>query len=443
MEHKTVGLISLGCAKNLVDSEHMLGSLLQEGYFLTADPKQASILIVNTCSFITEAKQEAVDTILEMAEYKTKGKCQKLIVTGCLAQHYAKELSDQLPEVDAVLGTGVLAKLPLVLSQLKLDKKVIDVGPPGGLLEGPRLLTTPPGSAYLKLAEGCHHHCTYCIIPKLRGSLTSRPIEDIVAEGERLADQGIQELILIAQDTTSYGIDLYGECRLPTLLRKLARISGLRWLRLLYLYPEYVSDALLTVMAEESKVCSYLDIPMQHASDRILKAMGRSSTRDSLTKLLNKVRLFLPDAAIRTTFIVGFPGETEADFRELMSFVQEQRFDWVGVFPYSPQKDAPSYRLPNQIPDVIKKERYQKLLYAQSFITKSCNKALLGKSLPVLIEKKISSGAIGRCFRQAPEVDGLTYVIGSFLEPGQMVEVNIERATTYDLEGRVASESTQ
>lgn len=438
-----MGIISLGCAKNLVDSEHMLAFLLQEGYTLTANPKLADILIVNTCAFISAAQQEAIDTILEMAEYKIKGRCQHLVVTGCLAQRYAKEIAQEMPEIDAIVGTGTLTQLPEILQKLTQGQRVVCVDQPGGLLEGVRLLTTPPGSAYLKIAEGCHHHCTYCIIPQLRGPLTSRPEENIVLEAQHLVDQGVKELTLIAQDTTSYGLDLYGEYRLPSLLRKLASVNNLHWLRLLYLYPEYITDDLLTVMAQEPTICHYLDIPIQHVSDHILKSMGRKSRHESLLRLMDKVRSVLPDATIRTTFIVGFPGETEADFQKLLDFVRKQQFDWVGAFVYSPQENTPAYGFANQVPDKIKQERLQQLLQEQQSITKLRNEAWVGKTLSVLIEKTTPQSAIGRCFRQAPEVDGVTYIKGAHLEPGQIVKATIEQAGIYDLKGRVVSEPTQ
>jgi len=442
VKQQTVYLISLGCAKNLVDSEHMLATLATEGYEFTTDPKEAHIIIVNTCAFITAAQEETIDTILELAELKKSGKCQHLVVTGCLAQRYAQDIATQMPEVDAVLGTGRLGDLPEVLRQLNSGNTIVCLGAPGGLLEGQRLLSTPPGMAYLKLAEGCHHHCTYCIIPQLRGPLVSRPENSIVEEARALADQGVRELVLIAQDSASYGLDLYGKRRLPHLLRKLTAIDNLQWIRLLYLYPEHINADLLAVMTEETKICHYLDMPLQHISDRILRAMGRSSRQETLLKLLTQVRRTLPDAALRTTFIVGFPGETEVDFLELLHFVQEQKFDWVGAFAYSPQHGTPANNLPNQVPDKLKKERLHELLRCQRPISRERNRAWLGKKLPVLIEQSSSQGAIGRCFRQAPDVDGITYVRGEGLLPGQFQQVVIEQTTTYDLKGRIVSEPT-
>lgn len=443
MEQKTVGLISLGCAKNLVDSEHMLAALVAEGYKLTTDPKEADILIVNTCAFITAAQQEAIDTILEMAEYKTKGKCKHLVVTGCLAQRYPKDIACEMPEVDAVLGTGALHCLVDVLQQLDNNGSIILIDRPGGLLEGNRLLTTPPGTAYIKLAEGCPNHCTYCIIPQLRGPLTSRPIKNIIRETHALVDQGTKELILIAQDTSSYGLDIYGKCSLPDLLLELTKLKDLKWIRLLYLYPEHITDDLLHVIAQEPKICRYLDIPIQHVSDRILKSMGRKSRQKSLLDLFGKIKRLLPDAAIRTTFIVGFPGETDDDFNELLHFIRQEKIDWVGAFTYSPQPGTPASRLPNQIPDEVKQERLQQLLQCQQQISWERNQAWVGKQLSVFIERANRQEAVGRCFRQAPEVDGVTYVKGTNLKPGQFQEVVIEQASTYDLKGRLISELTQ
>jgi len=440
VQGKKVGLVSLGCPKNLVDSEGLLARLVEHGYELTADPAEADIIIVNTCGFIDAAKEESIDTILEMAAYKEKGRCRKLIVTGCLSQRYPQEIAAEIPEVDAVIGTGSLERLPALLDEIESGKQVVAVGAPGGFRGGARILATRPGTAYLKIAEGCNHRCSYCVIPELRGPLKSRPEEELVAEASSLARQGVKELILVAQDTTSYGLDLYHELRLPSLLRKLAAIPEIRWLRLLYMYPERITSELLATIAEEPKVCRYFDIPLQHASDRILKAMGRASRQSSVRRLVEEIRRVFPEAALRTTFIVGFPGETEAEYEELLAFVEEQEFDWVGVFSYSPQEGTPAADLPGQVADEIKEERRERLLKVQRRISLKRNRAWLGKRLEVLIERVGEGTGSGRCFRQAPEVDGITRIRGQGLKVGEFARVEIKHAGIYDLGGRVVDE---
>jgi ribosomal protein S12 methylthiotransferase len=443
LQKKKVGLVSLGCAKNLVDSEGLLAALVRSGYELTTSPAEAEIIIVNTCGFIEAAKEESIDTILEMATYKEKGRCRKLVVTGCLGQRYPQAIAREIPEVDAVLGTGALERLPQVLAQLETGRRVVAVEAPGGLTGGPRILATRPGTAYLKIAEGCNHRCSYCVIPQLRGPLRSRPEEEVVAEARSLARRGAKEIILVAQDTTSYGLDLYGEARLPALLKKLAACAEIEWLRLLYLYPERITSELLTTMAEEPKICRYFDIPLQHVNDRLLKAMGRASRQEQVVRLLAGIRDLLPEAALRTTFIVGFPGETEAEFAELVSFVRREKFDWVGAFAYSAEEGTPAAALPGQIPEEEKTRRRDELLRVQRHISLERNRAWLGKKLAVLIEEAGEGRGRGRCFRQAPEVDGLTFVRGRGLRPGQFVQVTIDRAGLYDLGGRVENEPTQ
>lgn len=440
---KRVALVSLGCPKNLVDSEGLLANLVRAGYALTAEPAEADIIVVNTCGFITAAKQESIDTILEMASFKEEGRCQKLVVVGCLAQRYPDVIAAEIPEVDAVLGTGNLDQLPAVLRDLDEGARVVNTGAPGGFAGGPRVLSTRTGSAFLKIAEGCNHRCSYCIIPTLRGPLRSRPEEGLVAEASALAEQGAQELVVVAQDTTSYGLDLYGEMRLPSLLRKLAAVDGIKWLRVLYLYPERISDELLATMAEVEKVCHYLDVPLQHVSDRLLRRMGRASRKESLVRLFERIRAFLPDAALRTTFIVGFPGESEAEFEELLTFIREQEFDWVGAFAYSPEEGTPAAALPEQVPEEVKERRLGRLLRSQQRLSLKRNRAWVGKRLEVLIERVGQGEAVGRCFRQAPEVDGLTRVRSQGLTVGQFALVEIEGAGVYDLRGRVVNEPAE
>ncbi|MDI3538152.1 MAG: ribosomal protein methylthiotransferase [Bacillota bacterium] len=440
MRAKKVGLVSLGCPKNLVDSEGLLARLIERGYELTTNPAEADVIVVNTCGFIDAAKEESIDTILEMATYKEKGRCRKLVVTGCLSQRYPQEIAAEIPEVDAVIGTGSLERLPAILDELESGSRVVAVDAPGGFQGGARILATYPGTAYLKIAEGCNHRCSFCVIPELRGPLKSRPEEEIVAEALTLARQGVKEIILVAQDTTSYGLDLYHELRLPSLLRKLAAIPEIKWVRLLYMYPERITSELLSTIAEEPKVCRYFDIPLQHASDRILKAMGRASRQSSVRRLIEEIRRVLPEAALRTTFIVGFPGETEAEYEELSAFVKEQEFDWVGVFSYSPQEGTPAADMPGQVPEEVKEDRRERLLKLQRRVSLERNRAWLGKQLEVLIERVEKGTGRGRCFRQAPEVDGITRVRGRGLKVGEFVRVEINHASIYDIGGRVVDE---
>jgi ribosomal protein S12 methylthiotransferase len=443
LQEKKVGIASLGCAKNQVDSERLLADLVQEGYEIVASPHEADILVVNTCGFIEAAKEESIDTILEFATYKNKGQLKKLIVVGCLAQRYPTELRDEIPEIDAVVGTGELGRLAEILRTVDEGERIVAVGTPGGSGAGPRIPLTGSGTAFLKIAEGCNNHCSYCVIPMLRGPLVSRPEEELVEEARFLARKGAREIAVVAQDTTSYGLDLYKELRLASLLRKLAAVKEVEWLRVLYLYPERITEELLTVMAQEEKICHYLDIPVQHASDKILRAMGRASRRAGLEKLFDQIRKVLPDAALRTTFIVGFPGESDEDFDELIRFIREQEFDWVGAFPYSLEEGTPAAQLPYQVCREVKNDRLDRLLRIQRSISLKRNRAWLGKTLTVLVERAGEKRAVGRCFRQAPEVDGVTHIRAGGLVPGVFVPIKIERVGIYDMVGRVVHEPAQ
>ncbi len=440
-----VGLVSLGCSKNLIDREIMLGLLEGAGYILVTDPGEADAIIVNTCGFIEPAKREAVETIIALGEYKDKGRCRSLIVTGCLVQRYADELEDELPEIDGLLGTGDFHRIVSVLEGTLAGKKCRFTGPPRAIFPGqwPRLLSRTGTFAYLKIAEGCNNHCSYCVIPQLRGPLASRPLEEIVQEAKALAKLGNKELVLVAQDTTRYGEDLYGRPTLPELLRQLASIDGVLWLRLLYCYPSRISPELIQVLKEEPKVLKYLDMPIQHVSRDILQRMHRSHTKEEVRDLIGRLRREIPAITIRTTFIVGFPGETAEEFSELLSFIAEIRFDRAGFFTYSREEGTPAAALSGQIPPGEKKSRYEAVMKLQQAISKAKNEDWLGKEMEVLVERRTSEPGclLGRSYRDAPEIDGLVYVNAPETALGNIIKVKITGATEYDLRGVVKGES--
>ena len=434
--------ISLGCDKNLVDSEVMLKLLEEKGYQFTDDETEADVIVINTCCFIGDAKEESVNTILEMAEYRKSGSCRALIVTGCLAQRYQKEILDEIEEVDAVLGTAsydaVAETVEKVLGgQKELHFESIDRLVPD---QGGRVLTTGGHYAYLKIAEGCDKRCTYCIIPKLRGHFRSVPEEQLLAEAQRLADQGVKELILVAQETTVYGVDLYGEKRLPQLLTKLARVPGIRWIRVQYCYPEEITEELIQVIKNEPKVCHYLDLPIQHASDRILKRMGRRTTQADLRRIIGRLREEIPDICLRTTLISGFPGETEDDHEELMRFVDDCEFDRLGVFPYSAEEDTPAASMPDQIPEEVKEERRAELMELQQEIAFEKAEEMAGRELTVMIEGKVAdeNAYVGRTYKDAPGVDGYLFLnTDETLMSGDFARVRVTGALEYDLIGEL------
>ncbi|MCC8161993.1 MAG: 30S ribosomal protein S12 methylthiotransferase RimO [Lachnospiraceae bacterium] len=440
--------VSLGCDKNRVDSEHMLGLLLQKGYRFTDDETEADIIVINTCCFILDAKEESVDAILEMAEYKKAGSCRALIVTGCLAQRYRQEILDEIPEVDAVLGTasydGIVEAVEQALGgQTQLICDDIDrlVLPQGG-----RVLTTGGHYAYLKIAEGCDKHCTYCIIPKLRGSYRSVPMERLLAEARDLAERGVRELILVAQETTLYGVDLYGEKSLHRLLRKLCQIKGIRWIRVQYCYPEEIYDELVQTIKEEPKICHYLDLPIQHASDRILKRMGRRTDQADIRGIVAKLREEIPDICLRTTLISGFPGETEEDHEELLNFVDEMEFDRLGVFAYSAEEDTPAAAMPDQVPEELKSARRDEIMELQQEIAFEKAEDMVGKSLWCMIEGKVADedAYAARTYRDAPDVDGFLFVqTAQELMTGDFVRVRVTGADEYDLIGEIEDESAE
>ncbi len=434
--------ISLGCDKNLVDTEVMLGLLASRGYEMTDDETQADAAVINTCCFIHDAKEESIQNILEMAELKKNGQLGALIVAGCLAQRYRQEILDEIPEVDEVLGTTAYDRiLDAVDAALEGKHEVILSGIDDlPLPDVKRLMTTGGHYAYLKIAEGCDKHCTYCIIPKIRGNYRSVPMERLVREAEELSEQGVKELILVAQETTIYGKDLYGEKSLHTLVRKLCRISGIRWIRILYCYPEEITDELIQVMKEEEKVCHYLDLPIQHASDGILKRMGRKTSHQELVDLIAKLRREIPDICIRTTLITGFPGETQEQHEELMEFVDETEFDRLGVFTYSPEEGTPAAEMPDQIDEEVKEERQAELMELQQEIAFENAESMVGREVLVMIEGKVAdeNAYVGRTYRDAPNVDGLIFInTEEELLSGDFARVKVTGALDYDLIGEL------
>lgn len=444
---KKIGIVSLGCPKNLVDTEIMLGLLKNEQYEITADEKEAQIIIVNTCGFIESAIQESINSILEMAELK-KEKCELLIVTGCMAERYKGEIIRQIPEVDAVIGTGNYNEIVKVINLAYRNEKPLLFGKPGQVdyLENERVITTGKSYAYLKIAEGCDNCCTYCIIPSLRGPYRSRSIDSILKEAARLAKEGIREVILVAQDTTRYGLDIYGQRKLPELIRKISEIDGIEWIRLLYCYPEDITGELIKEIAENSKVCKYIDIPIQHASDKLLKLMGRRGRRQDIERIIMNLRQNIPDIVIRTSLIVGFPGEDEEDFAELYDFVGNQRFDRLGVFVYSKEEGTPAAKMKQQVPRKVKQERYDKLMELQKSISEENNQKRIGKCYRAVVEGIAEDGIFyyGRTYAETPDIDGIVYFTTSRpLEPGERVNIKILNADCYDLIGDVIDEPSQ
>ncbi len=445
-----LGLISLGCPKNLVDSEVMLGIIEKYHIEITNDPEAAEIIIVNTCGFIESAKQESIDTILSMAAYKTEGCCRYLIVTGCLAQRYAQELFQDMPEVDAIVGTNVYKDIAQVIERVMQGQRVLHLSETDfekinleGLqgkernLPDPRKLTTPPYMAYLKIAEGCDNFCSFCAIPLIRGRYTSKPYEQVMAEARELVERGVKELIVIAQDTTRYGQDLYGKLRLAELLHDLNALPGLKWIRVLYSYPNTFTDELIEAYATLPKVCHYVDLPLQHASDRLLHAMRRRDKLSETEKLLKKLRERIPDIVIRTTFIVGFPGETEEDFAILKEFVTEQKFENAGVFQYSQEENTVAATLPEQIPEETKQERYDELMAIQAGISEDVHRSMEDRELEVVVEGYESEEenlVAARSYREAPDIDGSIFVENApGLNPGDFIRVRIEQGFAYEV----------
>ncbi len=434
--------VSLGCDKNLVDSEEMLGLLTGNGFEIVDDETEAEAIVVNTCCFINDAKEESVNTILEMAEYKKTGSCKVLVVTGCMAQRYKNEIIEEVPEVDAVLGTTSYGDILKAIREAMEGKHFQEFKDIDYLPEklGKRVLTTGGHFGYIKIAEGCDKHCTYCIIPKLRGKFRSVPMERLVTQAKEMAEEGVKELILVAQETTVYGTDIYGKKSLHILLKELCKIKGIRWIRVLYCYPEEIYDELIQTMKEEKKICHYLDLPIQHASDRILKRMGRRTTQAELVEIVNKLRREIPDIVLRTTLISGFPGETQEDHEELMSFVDEMEFDRLGVFPYSAEEGTKAAEMDGQIPEDIKESRRDEIMALQQEISAEKEERRIGQEMSVLIEGYLYEDDIyiGRTYMDAPKVDGNVFVRAEEeLISGDIVPVRITGANEYDLMGDV------
>ncbi|WP_243369865.1 30S ribosomal protein S12 methylthiotransferase RimO [Geotalea sp. SG265] len=440
-----VSLVSLGCPKNLVDAEVMLGYLSRDQYEVTTDEHEADIIIVNTCSFIKEAKQESIDTILDLADRKHDARCTMLIVTGCLPQRYQEELVKELPEVDIFVGTGDYPRIAEIIAEKRgLSEQLCYTGDPNFLYDDelPRLQSSPYYTAYLKIAEGCSNCCSYCVIPSLRGSFRSRPLDTLLKEARGLVANGVKEINLIAQDITGYGKDLEEGATLEVLIRSLVKLEGLQWIRLLYAYPDGIGEGLIQLIKEEDKVCKYLDIPLQHISDPILKQMNRRSSEAEIRELIGKLRSEVPGIAIRTSFIVGFPGETDEDFKKLVQFVEETRFDRMGVFCYSREEGTPAAAMAEQVSERIKRERYKKLMRTQARVSFKHNRSLVDTEEKVLIEGYSEETELllkGRSSRQAPDIDGQVYITAGNAQVGDIVKLRITDSSDYDLIGEIVS----
>ncbi|AOY77264.1 30S ribosomal protein S12 methylthiotransferase RimO [Clostridium formicaceticum] len=443
----SVYLESLGCSKNLIDAEVMLGLLNKYGYKLTNDKLKADVIIVNTCGFIESAKEESINKIIEMGELK-KDKLKLLIISGCLGERYASELLKELPEVDAIVGTGNYNEIIEIIHESIKGNKIVRIGNVDSIYDEslPRFQTTPTHSAYVKISDGCDNYCTYCIIPKLRGKYRSRKMESIVEEVQQLAENGVKEIILIAQDTTRYGIDLYGEYKFSHLLQQLNEIKGIQWIRLLYCYPEMITDKLIETIAKYNKICKYIDMPIQHCSDEILKKMNRRTNKESLVKTINKLRKEVPEIVIRTSLIVGFPGEEENHFNELLEFVEEMKFDRLGVFMYSQEENTAAAKMPNQVAEDIKEQRQKRIMEIQQKISLDKNNEKISKILEVLVEEELEGSGeyLGRTKGDAPEIDGLVYIqTKTPIAIGDIVPVKITSALEYDLIGEKVDEFSE
>jgi len=443
MQKEKVSMVSLGCPKNLVDAEVMLGYLGKEGYEITTDEHEADIIIVNTCSFIKEAKQESIDTILDLADRKHDANCKLLVVTGCLPQRYQEELSKELPEVDIFVGTGDYPRIAEIIAGKKgVEGQVRYIGDPDYLYDSemPRMQSSPRYYSYLKIAEGCSNCCSYCVIPSLRGKFRSRPMNLVMEEARRLVGGGVKELNLIAQDITVYGSDLPGGINLETLLKEIVQIAGLRWIRLLYSYPDGITDGLIQLIKSEEKICKYLDIPLQHISDQVLTRMNRRSSEAQIRALITKLRTEIPDIALRTSLIVGFPGETDEDFKKLCHFVEEVQFDRLGVFCYSKEDGTPAASLPDQVSERVKRERYKKLMQLQARLSFKRNRRLMDTVEEVIVEGVSEESDLllkGRCSRQAPDIDGMVYITSGQANVGDIVKLKITDSSDYDLIGEI------
>ncbi len=435
-----IAIITLGCSKNEIDSELMMSILKDNNYIITNNLDEANVIIVNTCGFIDKAKEESIEAIWEMTRYKREGNCKYLILSGCLAERYSKELLNEIKEVDGIIGTGNIKHIASIIEELDKNKdKVIKIGNINDeYLENIKRISFNI-TEYVRISEGCNNLCTYCIIPKLRGKYRSRKIDDIVNEVKYLADNGVKEIILIGQNTSDYGIDLYGEYCLDKLLDRLSNIDGIKWIRVLYLYPDNFTNDLIKSIRDNDKVVKYVDIPLQHINNNILKRMNRRTTKESIVSLISQLREEIPDIIIRTTFIVGFPGETDVEFNELVEFVKEMKFDRLGVFAYSREEGTPAYNLPNQVSDKIKESRREKIMEIQREISEKIMAKHIGKVLTVLIEDKVDENTyVARSYMDSPEIDGLVYVnSNSDLELGSFIDVKVTNSLEYDLVGEV------
>ncbi len=440
MRKINVGIISLGCPRNMVDSEVMLGILKKEGYVIKEQIEDCDIALINTCAFIEDAKQEAIDVVLQAAKLKKEGKIKSIIVAGCLSQRYQKVLEKQIPEIDAFLGTSDFDKIAHTVKAVQQRKKIISVNPPDKIYShnSPRFLLTPNYYTYVKIAEGCNNRCTYCAIYKIRGRYRSRPVGSILKEVRNLTTRKkISELNIIAQDTTSYGIDIYKRYELARLLKQIATLNRTHWIRLLYTHPRHFTDELIDVIAENRSICKYIDLPIQHISDKILRRMNRRVNKDKIQELIDKIRKRIPDVALRTSVIVGFPGETDSEFKQLLEFIKEIKFERLGAFIYSREENTPAYRYKNQIPDTVKRQRLNELMKLQQEISTYVNKFWLNKTLEVLIEEKGKGGFyLGRSQYDAPEVDGTVYVKAKEAKIGSFMKVRINDVLEYDLVGQ-------
>lgn len=437
---KSVSLISLGCAKNRVDTEIMLGCLAAAGYEITARAEDSDIIVVNTCGFITDAKEESIDAILEAARYKDRGRCRVLLVSGCLAQRYGRELLDEMPEIDGMLGTGMVPRIAEVLGRIEAGERPMALGEPGYTYPGPgsRVLTTPGYYAYLKIAEGCDNRCSYCAIPGIRGPYRSRPVEEIMAEAEELCARGVRELVLVAQETTRYGVDIYGRFALAGLLKQLEELPNCRWIRLMYGHPDSITGELVERLAGSEKICRYIDLPLQHASPRVLRLMNRRGSGDELLKLVEGLRRQIPGLTLRTTFLVGFPGETESDFDQLLDFMSAARFERAGVFGYSPEEGTPAETFPGRLDDSVIRERVERAMVLQQAISLQHNRAMIGRELTVLVEGWDDEQKMywGRWEGDAPEIDGRVYFAATEeTGAGEFVRIKVLDAGEYDLTG--------
>lgn len=444
---KKIAIISLGCSKNAVDSDQMMNTLKKHGFTLTKDETDADIVVVNTCGFIESAKEESIDTIIEIGEYKRNGKCEILLVAGCLGERYKDELMKELPEIDGILGTGNINEIVDVVDLLLKGEKTVRVGEIDRDYDEEIIRVTEKGThtSYIKIAEGCDNLCTYCIIPKLRGKYRSRALPNIIDEAKSLVESGTREIVLIAQDTTKYGIDLYGEYRLSELLDELNKIEKLKWIRILYLYPDTFEESLIKSIKRNSKVTKYVDIPIQHISNSVLKRMNRKTSKESITKLIENLRREMPDIIIRTTLIVGFPGETEEEFEELYDYVEDMKFDRLGVFTYSKEEDTPAALLDEQIDEYVKVERQQRIMELQQRISTQLNSDKVNKIYEVMIDEKVEEGVfLGRTYMDSPEIDGVVYVhTDKKLKNGDFVDVKISSYLEYDLIGEMIDEPSK